>query len=565
MRLATVVLSTTALTSFLLISSPAVAQDQPPVPPNPAATAQQSPGKPTQNADAPQSPASIAGTGNPDESAIVVTGLRRSLQSARNIKRNSDQIVDAVVAEDIGKLPDITVSDTAARIPGVQVERSGGEANRVLLRGLDNTYYTTTYNGREIYTAETRSVALQDFPAGAIAAVEAFKTSTANLVEPGIAGLLNVRSRRPFDFQGLEVSGSVWALHPNQSRDTSLNANLLLSDRWQAGNGEFGALFNVSYTRLHYMDSLRRHGFFIANLDGGRSPDWPEIHYNEGDRWRPSVNGSLQYRNGDLNLYFDGLWQGYRERVTDRMFAQPLWNCGQATYSNIVFRPGTNEIVSGTVQNPGCDGGGGAWGFKGATHRETNTYQFAGGGTYDAGALHISADLAHTSSHFQLRTESVDMQLANNHYTVNWSSGNPGGPGPTFQVSGIDLTDPANYQYRGFFEDYQDPRGKDWQGRVDFDYDTRLNFLPKIQWGVRYVDRDASDVAGSFYWNEGGLHIPISQVPLDYALLDPGVPKRRQQAVPADVVHADLQLDLGQSGSIPPIQHRRRPEPRRLA
>jgi TonB-dependent receptor len=507
--------SSTALTAML--ATTATAQTAP-VPPNPNATAQQNPAEPAQNADAPQSPASISGPSSPDQPSIVVTGLRRSLQSARNIKRNSDQIVDAVVAEDIGKLPDITVSDTAARIPGIQVERSGGEANRVLLRGLDNTYYTTTYNGREIFTAETRSVALQDFPSGAIASVEAFKTSTSNLVEPGIAGLLNVRSRRPFDFEAAELSGSVWALHPNQSRDTSINGNLLLSDRWETGSGaEFGALVNFSYTRLHYKDSVRRHGFFIADLDGFRSPDWPEIHYNEGDRWRPSANAALQFRNGPLELYAEGLWQGYRERVYDRMWAQPLWNCG-STYTNIQLRPGTNDILSGTVQNPGCPGS--AWGFKGATHRETNTYQFAAGGSYDAGPLKITADLARTYTHFQLRTESVDEQIANNNYFVNWYTGLPGGPGPTFQVVGINPADPSIYQYRGFFEDYQDPKGKDWQGRVDFDFDPRINFIPKIQWGVRYTNRDASDVAGSFYWNAAaaGKAVPITQVPLDYTL-----------------------------------------------
>ena len=242
-------------TSILVMgaASPALAKAQPVTPPDPNATAQQNPATPTQNADAPA------------DNSIVVTGLRRSMQSARNIKRNSDQVVDAVVAEDIGKLPDITVSDTAARIPGIQVERAGGEANRVLLRGLDNVYYTTTYNSRELFTAETRSVALQDFPAGAVAAIEAFKTSTANLIEPGIAGLVNVRSRRPFDFKGFELSGSVWALRPNQSRDVSVNGNLLLSDRWETGNGgEFGALINFSYTRMHYKDSIRRHGFWIA-------------------------------------------------------------------------------------------------------------------------------------------------------------------------------------------------------------------------------------------------------------------------------------------------------------
>src|SRR5437763_2387021 len=371
-----VLLSTTAGIAIIGAASPALAKAPPVTPPNPAATAQQSPAQPAQNADAPTSPAAAAGTvdtGNP----IVVTGLRRSLQSARNIKRNSDQIVDAVVAEDIGKLPDITVSDTAARIPGVEVERAGGEANRVLVRGLDNRYYTTTYNSRELFTAETRSVSLQDFPAGAVAAIEAFKTSTANLIEPGISGLVNVRSRRPFDFKGAEISGSVWGIHPNQSRDNSINGNLLLSDRWRMGDGEVGALVNFSYTRLHYKDSIRRNGFWIADLAGGRSPDFPEIHYNEGDRWRPSVNGALQYRNGNIELYAEGLWQGYRERQLDSMWAQPLW--GGGSYSNLTYRPGTNEIVSGTVTTPVacCGVDSDAWGFKEATHRERNTYQVA--------------------------------------------------------------------------------------------------------------------------------------------------------------------------------------------
>src|SRR4029079_3775149 len=152
-RVSTLLVSTSVLV-FIAPSTPVLAQGSAPVPVDPNATAQQNPAQPTQNADAPQNPASTAGTTDTGNS-IVVTGLRRSLQSARNIKRNSDQVVDAVVAEDIGKLPDITVSDTAARIPGVQVERSGGEATRVLIRGFDNVYYPTTYNGRELFTAET--------------------------------------------------------------------------------------------------------------------------------------------------------------------------------------------------------------------------------------------------------------------------------------------------------------------------------------------------------------------------------------------------------------------------
>jgi iron complex outermembrane receptor protein len=232
------------------------------------------------------------------------------------------------------------------------------------------------------------------------------------------------------------------------------------------------------------------------------------------------VNGAIQYRNGDLELYAEGLWQGYRERQLDSMWAQPLWGGGSS--SNLVFRPGTNEIVSGTVTSPGscCGVDGRAWGFKGSTHRETNTYQFAAGGSYDAGPLRITADLAHTYSHFQLRTESIDYQIATSDYQVNWFDGYPdSSQGPTFQVVGLDPRNPANYQYRGFYEDYHDPKGKDWQARLDFEYNPQLSFIPKIQWGVRYVDRDSSDRAGDFYWNARYLQVPISQVPLDYQLI----------------------------------------------
>src|SRR5206468_5275957 len=140
-----------------------------------------------------------------------------------------------------------------------------------------------------------------------------------------------------------------------------------------------------------------------------------------------------------------------------------------------------------------------------------------------AGPLRITGDFAHTYSHFQLRTESLDYQIATHNYVVNWYDGYPNSTiGPTFSVVGLDPTNPANYQYRGFYEDWHDPIGKDWQARLDFEYGTHLDFLPKIQWGIRYVDRDSSDHGGDFYWNAryggaGGTPIlPISSVPLSY-------------------------------------------------
>ncbi|HEV2746438.1 MAG TPA: TonB-dependent receptor [Allosphingosinicella sp.] len=537
MRLRTLILSSTSAAVLAISGSPAAAQDEPAAPVDPTVEAQTSPNDPEQGS--PQTDDAVQGVSGADDAAddetIVVTGLRRSLQSARNIKRNSEQVVDAIVAEDIGKLPDVTVSDTAARIPGIQVERRGGEASNVLLRGLDEDFYTTTYNGREIFTAETRSVALQDFPAGAIAALEAFKTSTAELVEPGLAGLINVRSRRPFDFDGFEIAGSLWANYPEESDDPEPNANLLITNRWDAGDGEIGALINFSYTRMHFQDSIRRHGFFIAGLAGGRSPDWPEIQYNEAERWRPSINAALQWRpSPGLEFYVEGLWQGYREHVMDRMFAQPLWGGGDR-YTDIVMDG--DRVVSGVVDRPG--GPFEAWGFQGATKRWTNTYQFAVGGSYDAGPLRISGDIARTDTQFDLRTESIDYEVNNNNYAVEWFTGRPGGEGPTFRLIGFDPTDITNYNYRGFYEDHLTAKGDDWQARLDLRYESGLDWLPKVDFGVRFVNRDASAERGDFYWNltaRGGgpgnyccgsmlgtnQPIPITAVPLEYELFSPG-------------------------------------------
>ena len=206
------------------------------------------------------------------------------------------------------------------------MDRGGGEANNVYVRGFDRDYYETTYNGREIFTAETRTVALQDFPSANIAALEVFKTSTADLIEPGIAGLINVRGRRPFDFPGFEFSGTVYALHTREAGKWTPNGNLLLSDRWHVGDGEMGALVNFSYTDLHYLDFEISDTDFIADptvQPSGqhiRLPDIQRLFYGTADRKRPSVNASWQWRPSPGNeIYVDALWQGFRDKISDRL------------------------------------------------------------------------------------------------------------------------------------------------------------------------------------------------------------------------------------------------------
>jgi iron complex outermembrane recepter protein len=497
MRRKSLILGSTSLAVLALVATPAAAQDEP----APDEAAQQ---------EAQTGPAETADPTQGDES-IVVTGLRRSLQSAQNIRRNSDQIVDAIVAEDIGKLPDLNTAQTAARIPGVQVYRQGGEAQNVLVRGLPN--FTTTYNGREIFTAETRVVALQDFPSANVAALEVFKTSTADLVGPGLAGLVNVRSRRPFDFSGGQFAGSVWGLYTVQGHEVTPNFNLLATRRWDTDAGEFGILLNVSYTDMVYLDSEISNTDFIApGPSGSRFPDIQRLFYRSGQRIRPSANAAAQWRpNQDLEFYFDFLWQGFRNRIDDRLLAATLFG---GTYTNLVFREGTDLLSSGTVTNPG----GSLFSFQGGTYNRTNTFQYAGGIRFNPGRLHFNVDVARTTSTFRGSTESVD-RIWPGPRTVNFDNEEP-----SFEITGINFADPAAQIFEGLFEENQRSAGQDWQVRADAQYDFDTAFLQNIQIGARYTNRDAQRLYANRFAFLTPLGIPASTLPLDFEVFR-GVPR----------------------------------------
>lgn len=445
---------------------------------------------------------------------IVVTGFRESLASSRNIRRNSVQVIDSVVAEDIGKLPDLAVSDTAARLPGVQVLRLGGEASRVLVRGLDERYFNTVYNGREIFTAERRQVALQDFPSAGIAALEVFKTSTANLVEPGLAGLVNVRSRRPFDFDKAQISGTVWGLYTKQGDKLTPNGNILVTDRWDTEIGEIGVLLNASRTEMQYLDSEPSNTDFIADptINGTRTrfPDIQRLFYRSGNRVRPSVNGALQWRPAPgLEFYAEALWQGFRNKIDDRLLEVPLYG---ATYSNLVYRDGTNLLRSGTATNPGNR----IFTFQGATFNKTDTYQYAIGGNYESGPLKLSADVARTTSTFTGSTESLD-RVFNGGYAVDFDLDTP-----QFTLRNIVLNDPSTTTFQGLFEQNQRSSGKDWQARLDATYSFDDFLVRSIQAGVRYTDRNALRQFGERFGNTSGANIPASRLPLVFAQTNPG-------------------------------------------
>ncbi len=130
-----------------------------------------------------------------------MTGVRMSVKSALDEKKNADQVQDSIVAEDIGKLPDNNVIEALQHVTGIQISRNAAEANQLLIRGLPDI--ETLLNGREIFTSTGRFITLQDIPAELLQRVDVQKSARADDIEGGIAGVIDVRLHRPFDFDGL--------------------------------------------------------------------------------------------------------------------------------------------------------------------------------------------------------------------------------------------------------------------------------------------------------------------------------------------------------------------------
>ena len=145
---------------------------------------------------------------------VVVTGIRGGIERAIDTKKNATSIVEAVSAEDIGKLPDVSIAESIARLPGLAAQRVAGRAQVISVRGLSPDFATTLLNGRELVsTGDNRSVEFDQYPSELVAGVTVYKTPDAALVGQGLSGTLDMRTVRPLDYDKsvLAVSGRLSA------------------------------------------------------------------------------------------------------------------------------------------------------------------------------------------------------------------------------------------------------------------------------------------------------------------------------------------------------------------
>ena len=217
-----------------------------------------------------------------DDAVVVVTGFRASLNSALNIKKNSDGIVDVIKAEDIAKFPDANLAESLQRVPGVSLTRGdGGEGKQITVRGLNAGFTRVRINGIEGVTAtgasdingstnRGRGFDFSVFASELFNSLEVRKTSEAATEEGSLGATVDLRTARPFDFKGRTFSLGGQELNNSVSKKTEPRVTALYSDRWKTDAGQFGVLFSGAYSkRTATEEGYEAVELLSASNDGG--------------------------------------------------------------------------------------------------------------------------------------------------------------------------------------------------------------------------------------------------------------------------------------------------------
>lgn len=478
---------------------------------------------------------------------IVVTGVRASIVGALNVRKESTQIVDSIVSEDVGKLPDNNVVEALQRVTGIQVtDRAGGETASITIRGLTDPL--TTLNGRNIFTAAGTSFALQDISANLVKRVDVYKTRSADQLETGLAGQIDVQTRRPLDFDGFTISGLARGVYSELADKFNPNVALLVSDRWETGIGDIGFLINGSYTRAQYRNQNLQAGamvpFATENppagsgltplqriFPGGQNENWTPgldaglptapgstLNINGvatpyylsrdaviasdlyGKRERPSVNAALQWAPNDSSVYTaEVFYTGFRGTTLNSLhftFAD-WWGNLNNPASSFELYDGTNIIKSRRV--------GAVAGFNSgdmATNK-TDSFVYALNAKWDVGERgKISADVAYQdskneTSFFAIRTDRGPLDI-----DVDFNAGG-GLPAYSFANQGV-LTDPSAWTVGNLFDSGTKNTGNALTMMLDGEYNWDEGFLRRIKAGWRYDDRKAN----SFVRDQGAGGLP---------------------------------------------------------
>jgi iron complex outermembrane receptor protein len=427
-----------------------------------------------------------------DESAanleeVIVTGIRQSLNKARDIKRESAQFVDAIVADDIGKLPDRNVAESLARVSGVQVDRGIAEGTSVSVRGLRQNVYL--FNGRQIIDPTGRGGAgletlgtstyglLALVPSELISRLELTKLASSDQISGALGGIVDVQTPMPLEGPS-RLGAKVGGIYYDQASEGGYEGFGLISQKF--ADDTLGVLLSASYNNRDLsqegLDTFSGYSRFtdsggtvrFGNADA-RPEEIAENRENIG------FNGVVQWQPADgVEIIADTFYsklQSERERWW--LSFNPTAGLSNARYS------ADNILLSGTSAGPVLTN-------TEFLDTDADIWSSALRGNFDiTDRLRASAEVAYTESSSTAHQVYFRLQpIVGITPTVNFdfTAGDLG----AYQINGINLSDPAQLRYTILFDNTFVADSEDTAARTDWTYDLDAGLLKAASIGLRY-------------------------------------------------------------------------------
>jgi TonB-dependent receptor len=458
-----------------------------------------------------------------DLETVTVRGVRASLIKSQVIKRDSEQIVDSVSAEDIGALPDRSVTETLQRVSGVTIDHFAArsdpdhfsaEGSGVMIRGL--TQVRGELNGRDSFSAGSgRGLSFEDVPAELMAGVDVYKNPSAEIIEGGLGGTVNLRTRMPFDNPGQLMGGNFDVNYGDFSKKYKPSGSFLYSNRWNTDLGEIGFMFDVAHSELATRSDGIQVEPYVRRTDSAvlAGTDFSEVY----------VPGGVNWRQLDFNRKRDGVAAAFQWRPSDgtEVYVQYLRSRYQSEWEEraAFFNDSTDSITpaDGTTFTYDSDGVFESGSPQSSSWRGNLTgsgVRFQTDSRY-VSSTSVTQDLSAGFKHY-LNDNLVlkgDIQLVQSEYdnfdfTVFAATYLPGltydvsGKYPSVTIGDTSYTsDSSNYFWAAAMDHFAKNRGRELATRVDLEYTFQDNdWLRFARFGMRSTDRTQTNKNSGYNW-----------------------------------------------------------------
>lgn len=469
-------------------------------------------------------PQQAAGVDEAQDQAIVVTGRRAALQSADNRKRNAETIIDSVVADEAGKLPDNSITEVLQRVAGVTIVRFSAlndpdhfsvEGSGIQVRGLSGV--ASRLNGREIFSANAgRSLLWGDVTPELMQAVDVYKSSSADQIEGGTGGSVDLRTKLPFDYgYGIHVAGSADIGFGDLAREVDYSASGLIAGKWSTGIGDIGVLVDGAYSQFTSNSQFfRMEPYFRTRINA--TDYYIPGGYDYGEqlfqRKRDGLYAAVQWAPSDdltlTGIFFQSRYRNVGDEWASFVTSQTLsvdpanstFDSNNALVSSsaifqrdpATFLPNGNPITSG--------------GTTGVSKSKSKTQDISAAFAWTPadGPLSLRGGYQHINSTSQVDSLSLFRDFAfPTSFGLDLSGDLPQLTTPA-SFAQSNFFDPARYQWAAAMPHNEFNRGEMDAVNLDAEYQFGDGFFKSVKLGGRWARRTERDLNNSYAWNALG-------------------------------------------------------------